>query len=197
MNYESQQDEDDDEDEEDQCVDGGKILGWKMEVQFVEIYQERLFDLLGLPTQQQSSLQLQTLATGGLAAGNNSINNSGSGGAGLAVRYDKHGKGAHVAGAVRKEVLCLEDALEAFRVGLRARRTSETKLNTSSSRSHAIFSVFLTQTKTEPMLDGDTKSVVTAQLHLVDLAGSERQKDTQAVGERYGRHAIRLSRMGL
>ncbi|KAL8436182.1 hypothetical protein ACSSS7_001912 [Eimeria intestinalis] len=160
--------------------DETEVISWKMEVQFVEIYQERIFDLLGSPPSSQSSFQQQTL--GGAAPGGNGNNNSTS--AGLAVRYDKHGKGAHVAGAVRKEVFCLEDALEAFRAGLRVRRTSETKLNTSSSRSHAIFSVFLTQTRTEPAVGDGIKSIVTAQLHLVDLAGSERQKDTQAVGER-------------
>lgn len=180
---EVEQDQDDDDHDEEQGPDDeDKVLDWKMEVQFVEIYQERLFDLLGSPLQQQNSLQQQSsLTPGGLPGGNTSNNNSTGG---LAVRYDKHGKGAHVAGAVRREVVCLEDALDAFRLGLRVRRTSETKLNASSSRSHAIFSVFLTQTKREAALDGEMKSVVTAQLHLVDLAGSERQKDTQAVGER-------------
>ncbi|KAL8454266.1 hypothetical protein Emed_000375 [Eimeria media] len=174
------------EDEEYRKNDGdeneAEVLSWKMEVQFVEIYQERIFDLLGVPTSNHCSLQQQTQGSGGAASGSNGGNNNTS--AGLAVRYDKHGKGAYVAGAVRKEVFCLEDALEAFRAGLRVRRTSETKLNSSSSRSHAIFSVFLTQTKTEPAVGEDIKSIVTAQLHLVDLAGSERQKDTQAVGER-------------
>ncbi|KAL8455153.1 hypothetical protein Emag_000990 [Eimeria magna] len=159
-----------------------EVISWKMEVQFVEIYQERIFDLLGVPHQSHCPLQQQMLGGGGSAPSGSGTNNNMS--AGLAVRYDKHGKGAYVAGAVRKEVFCLEDALEAFRTGLRVRRTSETKLNTSSSRSHAIFSIFLTQTKTEPAVGDDIKSIVTAQLHLVDLAGSERQKDTQAVGER-------------
>ncbi|KAL8425730.1 hypothetical protein Efla_003108 [Eimeria flavescens] len=162
--------------------DEGRVLSWKMEVQFVEIYQERLFDLLQFPVAQQSSFSQQAFASGG--GGSISNSNNGNNSVGLAVRYDKHGKGAHVAGAVRKEVFCLDDALEAFRSGLRVRRTSETKLNTSSSRSHAMFSVFLTQTKTEPAVGDDVKSIVNAQLHLVDLAGSERQKDTQAVGER-------------
>lgn len=154
-----------------------------MEVQFVEIYQERLFDLLAPPLQQQSSLPAQTLNSGFLNGSTGTYNNTFNA-SGLAVRYDKYGKGAHVAGATRREVACLDEALEAFRVGLRLRRTSETKLNTSSSRSHAIFSVFLSQTVAETIVGDETNSTVTAQLHLVDLAGSERQKDTQAVGER-------------
>ncbi|KAL8273845.1 hypothetical protein Esti_002168 [Eimeria stiedai] len=172
-----------DHNENDGDEDETEVISWKMEVQFVEIYQERIFDLLGFPPPNSFSFQQQTLGSGGAAPGSSGNNNNNTS-AGLAVRYDKHGKGAYVAGAVRKEVFCLEDALEAFRAGLRVRRTSETKLNTSSSRSHAIFSVFLTQTKTEPAVGDDIKSIVAAQLHLVDLAGSERQKDTQAVGER-------------
>ena len=62
------------------------------------------------------------------------------------------------------------------------RTTGSTEMNTVSSRSHAIFSVILKQTKPD---DGEnnegTKSPqsLTSKFHFVDLAGSERVKRKQ------------------
>uniref|UniRef100_A0A0R3PMX3 Kinesin-like protein n=1 Tax=Angiostrongylus costaricensis TaxID=334426 RepID=A0A0R3PMX3_ANGCS len=59
------------------------------------------------------------------------------------------------------------------------RSKGETAMNTQSSRSHAVFTIFLEKTGID---DEDTS--FTAKLHLVDLAGSERLKKTQAEGTR-------------
>ncbi|KAJ2486904.1 hypothetical protein EV174_000852, partial [Coemansia sp. RSA 2320] len=67
-------------------------------------------------------------------------------------------------------------ALGVLADGSRERQTSATRMNDKSSRSHAIFSVALSQPR------GDVR--VVSKLHFVDLAGSERLKKTLAVGDR-------------
>lgn len=66
--------------------------------------------------------------------------------------------------------------------GNKSRTVAATNMNSESSRSHAVFSVILTQTLT------DSKSGVSGEkvsrMSLVDLAGSERAVKTGAVGDR-------------
>ena len=68
------------------------------------------------------------------------------------------------------------------------RITGETKMNAHSSRSHAIFTIYI---ETSQILDS-REVIRTGKLNLVDLAGSERQKKTEAVGERL-REAIKIN----
>lgn len=62
-------------------------------------------------------------------------------------------------------------------------------LNSTSSRSHAIFSILLEQCIASPVEGddeyGSVNEVRRAKFHLVDLAGSERIKKSGAVGERF------------
>lgn len=51
-------------------------------------------------------------------------------------------------------------------------------MNEESSRSHAIFSIYL------GIKQSDTKNINKSVFHMVDLAGSERQSDTGAIGAR-------------
>ena len=66
--------------------------------------------------------------------------------------------------------------------GNKSRTVAATNMNNESSRSHAVFTVIITQTLT------DTQSGVSGEkvskVSLVDLAGSERAVKTGAVGER-------------
>ena len=66
--------------------------------------------------------------------------------------------------------------------GNKSRTVASTNMNNESSRSHAVFTVIITQTLT------DTQSGVSGEkvskVSLVDLAGSERAVKTGAVGER-------------
>jgi kinesin family member 13 len=57
-----------------------------------------------------------------------------------------------------------------------------TNMNAESSRSHAVFTVILTQTLKD-LLSGVTGEKV-SRMSLVDLAGSERAAKTGAIGER-------------
>nr|CAH7717501.1 unnamed protein product [Callosobruchus chinensis] len=66
--------------------------------------------------------------------------------------------------------------------GNKSRTVAATNMNSESSRSHAVFTILLTQTLV------DTKTGVSGEkvsrMSLVDLAGSERAVKTGAVGER-------------
>jgi len=62
------------------------------------------------------------------------------------------------------------------------RTTAETKMNESSSRSHAIFTIYFTINPKEELEENDDGQL-SAKFHFVDLAGSERLKKTQAIGK--------------
>lgn len=82
----------------------------------------------------------------------------------------------------------VKEALGALRAGALARTTAATNMNSSSSRSHAVFTLLLRQRRlaadqdaTERDADGETPEqyeTLTAKFHFVDLAGSERLKRT-------------------
>ncbi|BFZ55097.1 hypothetical protein PYCC9005_002136 [Savitreella phatthalungensis] len=74
------------------------------------------------------------------------------------------------------KVQTAQDVQAFMDVGNAARRTASTKMNDTSSRSHAIFTLTIRKT-------GDA-SVTTSRFRLVDLAGSERASATGATGER-------------
>ena len=85
-------------------------------------------------------------------------------------------------------VSSVADLTRLMEAGGRHRTTKETMMNERSSRSHAIFTVYL-----EVSEEVEGRPVVKAgKLNLVDLAGSERQKKTQAVGDRL-REAIEIN----
>lgn len=78
---------------------------------------------------------------------------------------------------VVKSVVDIERLME---FGNKHRITKETNMNERSSRSHAIFTIYI-----ETSEEKDGRSLVKAgKLNLVDLAGSERQKKTGASGDR-------------
>ncbi|CCG83519.1 Kinesin family protein [Taphrina deformans PYCC 5710] len=80
------------------------------------------------------------------------------------------------------QVKTYEDVQAFMQVGNQARRTASTKMNDTSSRSHAVFTLTIGQ----HCLDPDTQKNIekTSRFRLVDLAGSERASATGASGER-------------
>ncbi|KAI8065258.1 hypothetical protein BC940DRAFT_320720 [Gongronella butleri] len=66
--------------------------------------------------------------------------------------------------------------------GNKARTVAATNMNETSSRSHAVFTVFLTQKRKDELTKLETEKV--ARISLVDLAGSERANSTGATGAR-------------
>ncbi|KAJ2786637.1 hypothetical protein GGI15_001352 [Coemansia interrupta] len=124
--------------------------GVDVRVSFVEVYNDELIDLVAL-TQH-----------GGV-------------GPPVLVRDDGRG-GVRWVGVKEAPVASAPAALALLAAGARARQTSATQMNGQSSRSHAIYTVSLRQTR------GHVQ--IASKLHFVDLAGSERLKRTQAEGER-------------
>ncbi|KAL8585680.1 hypothetical protein ACOMHN_053178 [Nucella lapillus] len=124
---------------------------FKVTVSYLEIYNEDLLDLLCLPSQRQP----------------------------LSIREEVNGE-IKIKGLKEVQVGTLEDTLQCLSQGARSRTTGATAMNDTSSRSHAIFTIHIEQSKKEDMNDH-----CTTKFHLVDLAGSERAKKTRAEGERF------------
>jgi hypothetical protein len=75
-------------------------------------------------------------------------------------------------------VSTIEEIMTVIELGLKIRATHETKMNNTSSRSHTVFSITITQT------DRSTSTTICGRLNLVDLAGSERLKKSESQGAR-------------
>ena len=85
----------------------------------------------------------------------------------------------------RLSVKSRDHALELMRVGLKRRQVAGHNLNRDSSRSHAIFTIYLRRTfqKANSASAGEKKTEsIHSRLDLVDLAGSERLSKTQSSG---------------
>ncbi|CZR57188.1 related to KINESIN-LIKE PROTEIN KIF1C [Phialocephala subalpina] len=76
----------------------------------------------------------------------------------------------------------LAEIMKYMRIGDASRTTASTKMNDTSSRSHAVFTIMLKQIHHDMDTDESTERV--ARIRLVDLAGSERAKATEATGAR-------------
>ncbi len=74
------------------------------------------------------------------------------------------------------------ELLRYMRLGDNSRTTASTKMNDTSSRSHAVFTIMLKQIHHDLSTDATTERL--ARIRLVDLAGSERAKATEATGAR-------------
>ena len=74
------------------------------------------------------------------------------------------------------------ELLRFMRIGDASRTTASTKMNDTSSRSHAVFTIMLKQIHHDLSTDSTTERL--ARIRLVDLAGSERAKATEATGAR-------------
>ncbi|KAG2461837.1 KIF14 protein, partial [Polypterus senegalus] len=69
-------------------------------------------------------------------------------------------------------------------LGNKQRATAATGMNDKSSRSHSVFTLVMTQTKTEFVEEEEHDHSITSRINLVDLAGSERCSTAQTSGER-------------
>ena len=122
-------------------------------VSYMEIYNERIYDLLDDLTNAQQSKE-------------------------LTVAEDKV-IGFHVRGLTQVPCKTEEEALDILFGGELSRTTAEHLLNKRSNRSHCIFTVHISQ---RPRM-GASEKVMFSKLNLVDLAGSERLKKTMADGD--------------
>jgi hypothetical protein len=90
--------------------------------------------------------------------------------------------GVYVQGLTDAAVKTYADVERLMQAGDLNRTTASTKMNDTSSRSHAVFTIQLRQI--QHSLTTDETIERTARMRLVDLAGSERAKTTEATGQR-------------
>uniref|UniRef100_A0A3P9IIN3 Kinesin family member 13A n=1 Tax=Oryzias latipes TaxID=8090 RepID=A0A3P9IIN3_ORYLA len=126
---------------------------FKVEVSYMEIYNEKVRDLLDPKGSRQS----------------------------LKVREHKV-LGPYVDGLSQLAVTNFEDIEVLMSEGNKSRTVAATNMNEESSRSHAVFSIIVTQTLFD--LQSGNSGEKVSKMSLVDLAGSERVSKTGAAGER-------------
>jgi len=90
--------------------------------------------------------------------------------------------GVYVQGLTDMPVRSYSDVKNLMALGDSNRTTASTKMNDTSSRSHAVFTIQLRQIRHELITDETIER--TARMRLVDLAGSERADRTEATGQR-------------
>lgn len=91
-------------------------------------------------------------------------------------------EGPYVKDLTELTVRNFAELMKNMRKGDMSRTTASTKMNDTSSRSHAVFTITLKQIHHDLSTDETTER--TARIRLVDLAGSERAKSTEATGAR-------------
>ena len=91
-------------------------------------------------------------------------------------------EGPYIKDLIDVPVKNYDELLRRIRQGDNSRTTASTKMNDTSSRSHAVFTIMLKQIHHDLATDSTTERL--ARIRLVDLAGSERAKATGAVGTR-------------
>ncbi|XP_051478040.1 kinesin-like protein KIF18A [Apus apus] len=99
----------------------------------------------------------------------------------LAVREDAE-KGVVVQGLTLHQPKSAEEILQMLDYGNKNRTQHPTDVNASSSRSHAVFQIYLRQQEKTASIN---QNVRIAKMSLIDLAGSERASVTNAKGARF------------
>lgn len=130
-----------------------QLISYRVEVSYMEIYNEKVRDLL-CPKSDKHNLK---------------------------VREHKI-LGPYVDGLSKLVVHSYNDIENLMSEGNKSRTVAATSMNAESSRSHAVFSVVMTQCQTDEATGIVGERV--AKISLVDLAGSERASKTNASGDR-------------
>jgi hypothetical protein len=126
-----------------------RLLSAKVFVSFLEIYNEKIFDLL---------------------ASNSGVNS----------RIREHPQnGAYVENLTKIKAETYVDILKILNDGKSKRQVASTLMNSESSRSHAVFTVYVVQ-----QICSTTEFERSSKVSLVDLAGSERVNSSGATGDR-------------
>lgn len=108
----------------------------------------------------------------------------------LPVREDSGG-GVVITGLTARMISNPDEGLQVLHDGTTNRTTASTLMNLTSSRSHAVFTIHLSQTYRSDE-GGQAHVTSTSKFTFVDLAGSERMKKTGAEGER-AREGIKIN----
>ena len=127
-------------------------LKYSVEVSYMEIYCERVRDLLNPKNKGNLKVREHPLL------------------------------GPYVEDLSKLAVSNYQDIHDLIDEGNKSRTVAATNMNETSSRSHAVFTIFFTQQRHDQMTDLVTEKV--SKISLVDLAGSERADSTGAKGTR-------------
>lgn len=142
----------------------GTSCNYRTEVSYLEIYNEKVRDLLR-PTLKSKSAS--TMASSPQQQ--------------QSLKVREHPKtGVYVQDLSQHTVVNFEDIHELISRGNMNRTTAATNMNDVSSRSHAIFTIKFAQAKIVDQMPSETVS----KINLVDLAGSERADSSGATGIR-------------
>ncbi|KAK0735481.1 P-loop containing nucleoside triphosphate hydrolase protein [Apiosordaria backusii] len=134
-------------------------ISYKVKVSYFEVYNEHVRDLLVAPP----------------------TNPTAAGPYYLKIR-ESPTEGPYVKDLTEVPVGSLDEILRLMRTGDGNRTVASTKMNDTSSRSHAVFTIMLKQIYHDFETDQTTER--SSRIRLVDLAGSERAKSTEATGVR-------------
>lgn len=132
--------------------DSDQNFKYTVEVSYLEIYFERVRDLLN--PQNKKPLKVR----------------------------EHNVFGPYVEDLTKLVVTSYKDIKDLIDLGNKSRTTASTRMNETSSRSHAVFTIILTQRTMD--LEASLESEKVSKISLVDLAGSERADSTGAEGIR-------------
>lgn len=153
-----------------------KDCDWELRTSFVEIYNEQIKDLLS----NSSSGEKEKEGSGSGAGSKHHRNNKGP-----AIREAADGS-IKMTGVVEEEVESAEAMLGCLHRGSLNRSTGKTAMNSHSSRSHAIFSVYLRMTgrkknksdETETSKSNDNNNSADAPMNTSTGSGAEKLNDS-------------------
>lgn len=178
---------------------------FQVKIQSLELYGEEIRDLLENGQQSNgysTSSKMKKANLRRLKSVNNlNIHSSGKIRSKISIRDGGLGEDAEVLGVENAKVSSAEEALILLRQGLTKRVVGKTAMNAHNSRSHAIFTVIVQQTRriplNNPLLGDDFNKrdapaasekmnvqMKTSKIHFVDLCGSERVKRAKTTGKR-------------
>uniref|UniRef100_A0A667ZDH9 Kinesin family member 21A n=1 Tax=Myripristis murdjan TaxID=586833 RepID=A0A667ZDH9_9TELE len=149
---------------------GRPVPEFKINAQFLELYNEEVLDLFDSARDIEARKQRSNIK----------------------IHEDANG-GIYTVGVTTRTVTSEAEMMQCLKLGALSRTTASTQMNVQSSRSHAIFTIHLCQVRVCTP-DNNTAhpnspemnefETLTAKFHFVDLAGSERLKRTGATGDR-------------
>ncbi|XP_051550144.1 kinesin-like protein KIF14 [Myxocyprinus asiaticus] len=136
-----------------------KEVSCHLEMSYFEVYNEKIHDLLVAKDEQNQKK--------------------------MPLRVREHPVfGPYVADLSTNVVTSYADIQIWLELGNKQRATAATGMNDKSSRSHSVFTLVMTQTKTEFVEEEEHDHCITSRINLVDLAGSERCTSAQTSGDR-------------
>ncbi|XP_031656947.1 kinesin-like protein KIF21A isoform X5 [Oncorhynchus kisutch] len=161
---------------------GRPVPEFKINAQFLELYNEEVLDLFDSTRDLEARAQKSHIK----------------------IHEDANG-GIYTVGVTTRTVASEAEMMQCLKLGALCRTTASTQMNVQSSRSHAIFTIHLCQVRVcasdntdnnetdnnetdNRIANGNSEmeeyETLTAKFHFVDLAGSERLKRTGATGDR-------------